>query len=229
MKTLINKIPVVGSLARKLYGKLRAKGIKPRPFPGSSNYWKERYSGGANSGVGSYGKFAEFKAAVINEFVTKHALRSVIEFGCGDGNQLALAKYPIYHGFDISETVISKCHKLFAGDDSKHFRLVAEYNGETADVALSLDVIYHLIEDDVFANYMRTLFEAANRYVIIYSSDSDDNRGYEGTHIRHRKVTGWIHRKFPQWKLVEHIPNKYPYQGDYTQGSFADFFIYART
>jgi len=228
MKELIKKIPIFGDLARKPYWNLRTKKIRPRPFPGSKNYWEERYSTGGDSGVGSYGKFAEFKAAVINEFVAKHDLRSVIEFGCGDGNQLTLAKYPTYFGFDVSETVVSKCQKLFAGDASKHFRLVAEYKGETADVALSLDVIYHLIEDDVFENYMRTLFEASNEYVIIYASDSDDNRGYEGTHVRHRKFTAWIQQNFPHWKLIEHIPNKYPYQGDYMQGCFADFSIYAK-
>jgi hypothetical protein len=152
----------------------------------------------------------------------------VIEFGCGDGNQLTLAKYPAYLGFDLSETAISKCRELFAGDASKNFRSMADYKGEKADVALSLDVIYHLVEDDAFENYMRTLFASSNRYVIIYSSDSNDNRGYEGTYIRHRKFTGWIRQNFPNWKLIEHIPNKYPYQGDYTQGSFAEFFVYAK-
>jgi len=199
-----------------------------RPFSGSSSYWEERYSAGGHSGVGSRGKLAEFKAAVINEFVATHELRSVIEFGCGDGNQLTLAKYPTYCGFDVSETAVAKCQKLFAGDASKHFRLMAEYEGEKADVALSLDVIYHLVEDDVFKNYMRILFESSNQYVIIYSSDSDDNRGYEGTHIRHRKFTEWIQRNAPHWKLIEHIPNKYPSQSGYGRGSFADFFIYTK-
>jgi len=221
IQEVIKKIPCFGDLARRIYWNLRT-------FAGSKNYWEERYSTGGNSGVGSYGKFGEFKAAVINEFVAKHNLRSVIEFGCGDGNQLTLAKYPTYLGFDVSETAVSKCEELFGGDANKHFRLMAEYKGERADVALSLDVIYHLIEDDVFQNYMRTLFESSNQYVIIYASDSDDNRGYEDTpHIRHRKFTRWIRQHFPYWKLVEHIPNNYPYQGDYMQGSFADFFFYA--
>lgn len=44
-----------------------------------------------------------------------------------------------------------------------------------ADLSLSLDVIYHLVEDEVFETYINTLFKSARRYVIIYSSNSDDN------------------------------------------------------
>jgi hypothetical protein len=228
MKELIKRIPIFGNLTRQIYWTLRTKKTRPRPFLCSKTYWEERYSTGGNSGVGSYGEFSEFKAAVINEFVAKNDLRSLIEFGCGDGNQLTLAKYPTYLGFDVSETAVSKCKKLFSGDASKHFGLMTDYKGEKADLALSLDVIYHLIEDDVFETYMRTLFESSNRYVIIYSSDSDDNRGYEGTHVRHRRFTGWIQQNLPHWNLIDHIPNRYPYQGNDTQGSSADFFIYAK-
>ena len=228
MIELIKKIPILESLARKVGWHPVTSKTMPGVFPGSENYWEERYFSGRDSGVGSFGKFAEFKAAVINEFVAKHDLRSVIEFGCGDGNQLTLAKYPAYLGFDVSETAVSKCQKLFAEGASKQFRSMAGYAGETADVALSLDVIYHLVEDDVFEDYMRTLFGSAIRYVVIYASDSGDNHGINVSHIRHRKFTPWIQLHLPSWKLVERIPNKYPYLGDYTQGSFSDFFIYTK-
>ena len=103
-----------------------------------------------------------------------------------------------------------------------------EHKGERFDLALSLDVIYHLVEDDVYAQYMRTLFRASKRYVIIYASDSDDSRDYEGTYIKHRKFTRWTDESLPNWKLIEHLPNRYPYRGDYRKGSFADFFIYQK-
>lgn len=198
------------------------------PFPGSATYWEKRYSAGGNSGVGSYALFAEFKADVLNGFVARNQVQTVIEFGCGDGNQLSLAKYPTYLGFDVSSTAISKCQERFMSDGHKSFRLMSEYKGETADLALSLDVIFHLVEDDVFEKYMGTLFGAANRYVIVYASDFEDSRGYDGPHVRHRKVTRWIRENLPGWNLVEHIPNRYPYRGDYRKGSFAEFFIYGK-
>jgi len=228
MKEIIEQIPILGGVAKRIYWRLLARRRIPEPFPGSAAYWEKRYSAGGNSGVGSYALFAEFKADVLNEFVATHPVQTVIEFGCGDGNQLSLARYPAYLGFDVSSTAISQCQKLFESDTHKSFRLISEYNGENADLVLSLDVIYHLVEDNVFEHYMRTLFEASNRYVIIYSSDSDDNRGYEGTYVRHRKFTPWVQENLPNWNLVEHVRNRYPYRGDYRKGSFAEFFIYEK-
>lgn len=228
IKELIKGTPIFGDLAKKIYWNRGTKKTGPKRFSSSINYWEERYSSGGHSGRGSYGKLAEFKAAILNEFVVEHDVRSVIEFGCGDGNQLTLSKYPSYLGFDVSETAVRKCKKLFAGDAAKRFRLLIDYKGEKADLALSLDVIFHLIEDDIFANHMRTLFGSSNQYVIIYASDSEECEAYQATHVRHRQFTIWVRQNIPQWELIEHIPNKYPYQGDHTHGSPADFFVYAK-
>ena len=112
------KMPIVGGLARSVNRALQgmlARYRNPKPFPGSVEYWESRYRVGGNSGVGSYGFFREFKADVLNEFVATHAVQTIIEFGCGDGSQLELAKYPNYLGFDVSSTAVSNCQELFHG------------------------------------------------------------------------------------------------------------------
>jgi len=228
MTNFAEKKRLVGRLVRGLYRRLSAACRPAKPFPGSRQYWEDRYSADGNSGVGSYGKFGAFKAEVINGFVVTRGVQSVIELGCGDGNQLMLARYPMYAGYDVSETAVGQCRRLFASDATKTFALMSQYRGERADLALSLDVIYHLVEDRVFDDYMRTLVGAAHRYVIIYASNSDDNREYQGPHIKHRKFSTWFQRNALDWELIEHIPNRYPYRGDYTEGSFAEFFIYGR-
>src|ERR1035438_7415845 len=109
MKEIIKRIPLLGGMAQWIYRTLLTKKIiKQQSFPGSAEYWERRYSNGGNSGVGSYSVFAELKADVLNRFVSTHHVRTVIEFGCGDGNQLSLAEYPSYLGFDVSNTVIFK-------------------------------------------------------------------------------------------------------------------------
>ena len=223
MKDLIKRIPLVGPLARRLYRVVRP----PPPFPGSTRYWETRYETGDNSGAGSYALFAEFKAEVLNKFVADHAIESVIEFGCGDGNQLSYARYPSYLGLDVSAAALALCTQRFGADTTKAFLLVGDHDGQRADLALSLDVIYHLVEDSVFDEYMNTLFLAARRYVIVYSSNHDDNSRKDGVHVRHRMFSRWIERHRPEWKLVEHVPNRYPYRGDANTGSFADFFVYS--
>jgi SAM-dependent methyltransferase len=221
---MIRHVPVLGPLARRLY---RAT-VTPAPFRGSADYWRARYGSGGDSGAGSYAKFGAFKAEVMNAFVADHDIASVIELGCGDGNQLALAKYPSYLGIDVSEEALKICRQRFTGDASKTFLAADEYKGQRADLALSLDVVYHLVEDEVFDAYMRRLFDAAARFVVIYSSDTDEAEADSDPHVRHRRFSAWIERHRPEWRRLRTIPNRYPYAGNPLTGSFSDFHIYQR-
>lgn len=197
-------------------------------FPGSRTYWENRYAGGGSSGVGSYGQLAEFKAGVLNEFVAENGVRDVIEFGCGDGNQLRLAEYPRYVGLDVSRTAVAQCKQLFGGDGTKSFFL---YDPELfvdnmglfhLELALSIDVIYHLVEDRVFALHLTHLFDSASRFVIVYSSNEEVPAGAQSPHVKHRRFTDWVERNRPMWRLARKVPNRY---GD---ASRAQFFIFEK-
>ena len=225
---LIKKIPVVGNLARWVHRQVLLLTQERALFAGSVQYWEGRYASGGNSGVGSYSKFALFKAEVVNTLVEKESIQSVIDFGCGDGSQLSLLKFPRYLGLDVSPSIVSKCRVMFASDPTKSFVHMSKYNGEKAELGLSLDVIYHLVEDTAFEDYMRRLFTAATKFVLIYSSNSNKNSRFQASHVKHRNFTTWIRQNAQEWKLVEHIPNRYPHRGDESQGSFADFFIFER-
>lgn len=226
MKEIVKKIPIIGPLAKVVYFTL----VAPfRSFSGSQDYWKDRYSAGGHSGAGSYNKLAEFKAEVLNAFVANNGVQTVIEFGCGDGNQLKIAEYPHYLGFDVSPEAIKLCEQLFPEDPAKSFRLVDDYANDLADLTMSLDVVYHLVEDKVFHEYMEKLFDASKRYVIVFSSNTDKQAWVQAAHVKHRQFSSWVEANRPGWTLVEHIPNRYPYKGDDEEGSFADFYIYEKT
>ncbi|MDB5540764.1 MAG: hypothetical protein JWQ89_2491 [Devosia sp.] len=197
-----------------------------RRFAGSTHYWETRYRDGGNSGAGSYGRLADFKARFLNDFVDQNGIRSVIEFGCGDGNQLMLARYPRYIGLDVSYTAIDRCRNLYKEDSTKSFLLLDSYAGETADLSLSLDVIFHLVEDEVFEAHMNFLFDAARRSVIVYSSNVD--RSNSAAHVRHRRFTDWVAVRRPEWVCRSVIENEFPLQSDPQQESFADFYVFQR-
>ncbi len=199
-----------------------------KPIINSGQYWIERYDSGGNSGAGSYNELARFKADVLNNFVQKEKISRIIEFGCGDGNQLSLSEYPSYIGFDISPKALELCKSKFAGEPTKVFRLVSDYAGETADLTISLDVIYHLLEDPQFSQHMERLFSSSEKFVIIYSSNTDEQMVNQAPHIRHRNFSKWIQDNQPQWELVKHVPNQYPFSIDNPKGSFAHFFIYKK-
>ena len=225
----LRSVPAIGPAALFIYKAIRRARCPRKGFPGSAEYWESRYARVGTSGAGSYDRLAAFKAEVINEWVQQHGLATVIEFGCGDGNQLALARYERYLGFDVAKSAIDKCRSAFQGDPTKTFRLMAEYSGEQADLSLSLDVIYHLVEDAVFDRYMHRLFGAARKFVVIYSSN-DESPGRTtrpAPHVRHRRFSDWVERNAPAWKLRSHVPNRFPYDpSDPAHTSYADFYIY---
>jgi SAM-dependent methyltransferase len=202
-------------------------------FSGSADFWERNYAAGGTSGPGSYGEFAEFKADVLNSFVQDNLVTSVIEFGCGDGNQLSLLRFQKYIGLDVSRSVLRRCKERFANDPSKSFFLYDQFcfvdHGEVfrAELGLSLEVVFHLVEDDVFHQYMSHLFSSATRYVSVFSSDTDAQIS-RTPEVRHRRFTTWVERHAPDWQLVETVPHPHPWDPATSTGSVSDFFFFAR-
>lgn len=194
----------------------------------SKAYWIERYEKGGNSGAGSFGQLAQFKADFINEFVKAHEIKSVSEFGCGDGNQLKLYDFDdiFYTGYDVSEDALMKCNELFP-EENKVFLETTWPFAYDADLTLSIDVIYHLLENDVFDSYMKDLFSSSKKYVIIYSTNNPDIPN-TAKHIKHRAFTDWINKNAKEFKLIKTKVNKYPYRGDVKTGSSCWFFVFEK-
>ena len=196
-------------------------------FRESSKYWEARYRLGGESGDGSRGVNAEYKASVINHFIAQYEVRSLIEFGCGDGVQLEMFNTPAYIGVDVSRTVIQQCRTRFSGDAGKRFILASDYAGECADLSLSLDVIFHLVEDPVYNKYLDRLFAAAKRYVLIYST-SADLRDTGVPHVRHRDVAADVGRLFPQFERMAAAEESLPPPVRFDRGLPTRFFMYQR-
>jgi glycosyltransferase involved in cell wall biosynthesis len=199
-------------------------------------YWDKRYKRGGTSGAGSYNRLAGFKAQFLNDFVKRKGVGSVIEFGCGDGNQLSLISYPRYTGLDISSAAVERCIRRFSDDESKTFCLYDpddfDRNSYHAELAVSLDVIYHLSNDRVYAAYLRDLFGVAEKFVIIYSNSTESyglGTNNLAGYVRFRDFATDVARDFSDWVLVEAEPNKYPFNPSLpNETSIADFFVYQR-
>jgi cyclopropane fatty-acyl-phospholipid synthase-like methyltransferase len=222
----LHRVPILDPVIRMQQLSLLRQRLR---WTGSGSFWEKRYAEGLTSGEGSYGELGMAKAEFLNEFIRVHDVHSVIEFGCGDGHQLSLANYPTYVGLDVSPTAIDMCKDRFSDDLNKSFFL---YDGRyfvdrqslfTADLALSLDVIYHLVEDTIFETYMSHLFAAGQRYVVVYSTNSltpeGDPQVRYAPHVRHRCFTSWVTANCPEWRLV----------GTIRGPLLADFFVYVCT
>lgn len=191
----------------------------------SKVYWEQRYRAGGNSGAGSRGELAAWKAALINAFIAENAIADILDLGCGDGYLLSLLRVPDYTGTDVSPTALARCAAQFP---RHQFVPLAQLAPDArADLVLSIDVIFHLVEDDVFIRYMHNAFGRARRFVLIHSSNFDSD--WPSPHVRHRRFTDLLADSHPDWRLIAHLPNRHPFdpmQPDTT--SFADFFVFGR-
>jgi hypothetical protein len=194
----------------------------------SNTYWENRYRSGGNSGAGSYDVLANYKARVLNLFAEKNAISSFAEMGSGDGNQLSFFNFPRYTGFDISQTTIERTRVIYREKSNYQFvwlgepSLDWERHEDAYDCALSLDVLFHLVDDQIYVDYLDQLFSLSSRYVVVYASNFNgpDIRG--ASHVRHRKFTDDIAHRFPQWTLLKFIENPYKFK----ESTEADFAIY---
>jgi hypothetical protein len=90
---------------------------------------------------------------------------------------------------------------------------------------MSNDVIYHLVDDIVFSNYMKVLFALSQKYVIIYSSNGD-KLDISSIHVKDRNFMSAVPDNF---KLIKFIPNRYPYDPkEPAQTSISDFYIFQK-
>lgn len=191
----------------------------------SKKYWEDRYLKGGNSGNGSYGVLAQFKADVLNKFISENNIQNVVELGCGDGNQLSLLKVKNYLGLDVSKKIIETCTKKFPQHDFEYSETFKLGEDQKFDLALSLDVIFHLVEDKVYEEYMEKLIGLNAEYLIIYSCNFK-NDGTFGAHVNPRIFTEHklLQEKYTQTTIIK---NKYP-STDHKKGSFSDFYIFKK-
>lgn len=197
----------------------------------SRRYWLARYTSADPGGWGSKGVLAAYKADFLRRLVLRYGVTSILELGCGDGEQLAVYDFGgvSYVGLDVL-TAVAKAEERFRGDRRKLFGTLDDPGllGVTADLTLSADVIYHLVEDDVWLAHMARLFDRSLRLVAIYAPDTDETPENAGVHCRFRRWSEWVERERPEWAMVFREDNPHRLTPENPKGSLSDFHVYAR-
>jgi len=186
------------------------------------NYWENRYKSGKTSGDGSYGTNAKYKAFILNSIIKDYQIQSLIEFGCGDGNNLALYEIEKYIGFDVSKKAIELCIKKYMNDKNKTFlyyepNLFQSSHAFQGDISISFEVLFHLIEDSLYKKYLKDLFTSSQKYVLIFSSNIKKEK--ESNHMIYREFTKDIDKNFQLIKTIK-TPSEL--------NLIADFYLFER-
>lgn len=170
-----------------------------------AGYWDRRYREGRTSGAGSEGAEGQFKADYISDFIHYWQVESVVDWGCGDGQVLELIRLEgaQYMGIDVSPIIVERMRKKFAEHGSRYrFHTTEAYSTltrTTAELALSMDVLFHLPDDADYFRYLDNLFGSAERFVVIYATNTPDGR--TARHVFRREFTPDITERFPEWEL----------------------------
>ncbi|MHC4915269.1 MAG: class I SAM-dependent methyltransferase [Planctomycetota bacterium] len=192
-----------------------------------ADYWERRYASGGNSGAGSYGVLAQYKAEVINGFIRENRVASAIEFGCGDGNQLQLIEYPTYLGLDVSAAAIDACRTKFKADPSRSFMLYrpGQFHNRGflgADLVVCLDVLYHVTDEADYRKTLADMFSCARDWVILYTNVGVSGEGARRhEHVVMRDTLQFL-KEFPAFAVTEIGEQEHPHR------SFSNFIFLRR-
>jgi len=179
----------------------------------SFEYWENRYKSDPKYFGKDWKNGIKKRADFINDFIKKHNLKRVLDYGCGDGRQSQYIIAEDYFGIDISSDAIRGCKELnpekvfyLAKKNDKDLKdLIKEFK---PDLCLSFWIISHLIEDELFDEYMENLF-CSEKFVIIHETDIDK---YIADYQKQRKFTKYIKENFPEWELLKSVKNEFIYK-----------------
>jgi SAM-dependent methyltransferase len=167
-----------------------------------AGYWDRRYREGRTSGAGSEGSEGQYKADYVSDFIHNRDIKSVIDWGCGDGQVLDLIRLEdaTYIGVDVSPTIVDRMRKKYPYNGYQFMTSEYAQSGSyLADLTLSMDVLFHLPDDSDYFGYLDNLFGSASRFVIIYATNTPDGR--TARHVFRREFTPDIADRFPDWEL----------------------------
>ena len=177
------------------------------------------------------------------------------EMGAGDGVVLSMTKHKSYLGYDVSNTTLTSLRSKYGNDQSRNFihydggELSQEQLKESrSDLALSMEMLFHLVEENVWEQYLENLFALGTKYVIILSSNCLEDQNLKAVfesihskkqpasirvrngicsdpsaHVLHRAfLSRVLEKESDDWVLFDFIPNKHP------ELCFSDFYFFKR-
>jgi len=140
--------------------------------------------------------------------INKYDLKSISDVGCGECTLLPyLQGIRKYYGYDISPAVLSKVSKNAQDGFSKEFILLTNNTKiVSSDLVLSLEVIFHQVNDDEYLDYMRKLVNSNGEYLLILTMNEGilKTNHIKNRHIKYRDISKFMDST--NYSLVEKFP-----------------------
>jgi hypothetical protein len=105
-----------------------------------------------------------------------------------------------YQGIDVARSAVERCRELYRDHPNCRFDGYDTVEWKRYDLALSLDVLYHIIDYREYVSYLRRLFGCSD-YVLLYANR--EARPGEVAHIVNRDNLGEIAKLDLPTELIE--------------------------
>lgn len=187
-----------------------------------NNSWKGTES---KSGPGSALIRNKLLLHLIEEFVIKFNIKSLIDCGCGDFNWMKHFNFNLiekYTGVDIVDSVIESNNKKYSNNTISFKQMnIIDNQISKYDVILCKDVLFHLSFEDVL-NCLKNFKESKSTYLISTTFYDFENKDIETGNWRpinletspfllnkplllwkniENKTDGWINKSIGIWKI----------------------------
>jgi SAM-dependent methyltransferase len=143
--------------------------------------WHKDITGKGTSGSGSTVEITREYRAYIENFMKKHAVKSVVDAGCGDWSFSSAIDWghASYLGVDIASDVIEAVRKKHEKGKIKFEVGDITEDLPAADLLISKDVLQHLSNELIHKFIKNNLRKGKYKWVILTNDRSSENRDIE--------------------------------------------------
>jgi SAM-dependent methyltransferase len=140
--------------------------------------WGKDATGKGTSGSGSTLEITREYRAYVEDFMKKHAVKSVVDAGCGDWSFSSAMDWgdASYLGIDIASDVIAAVRKKHEKGKIKFEVGDITEDLPSADLLISKDVLQHLSNELVHKFIKNNLRKGKYKWVILTNDRSSENR-----------------------------------------------------
>ena len=140
--------------------------------------WAKDASGKGTSGSGSTLEITQEYRAYVEDFIKKHAVKSVIDAGCGDWGFSSAMDWgdASYLGIDIASDVIEAVRKKYERGKIRFQIGDITEDLPAADLLISKDVLQHLSNKLVHKFIKNNLRKGKYKWVILTNNRGSENR-----------------------------------------------------
>ncbi len=141
----------------------------------SQKFWDDRYSSGMTSGDNGAGPLKDWQWEVLTKVAGE--IDDVIDVGCGDlrfwqDKDGMIRECKKYTGIDISQFMIEKHSRIFKIFDRPEWTFIHSpadvyIEGLHARIVVCLNMLYHILNEDVFNNILKNLSLYSDEWVFI--------------------------------------------------------------